>query len=314
MKLEGLEQRHANGPFIAEWEAEYSHLGKPTPPAIALQISGTHEADFMFKLNFVTLFGSTMGTLENDLYIISHIPAIRSWNTLMMRKRIMMETRQKCLGNLEHHEEFDPEEEQTDLTKTVAESLFEIQKEAKRKKKQEQLEKKTKLQAEKKEKEEDKKMQEEEFQRRAQEIMQKKVVNVKHIHLSACQGLGNYARFCTVRQMRRDDAYRQTQLLIARKKEQASTSGTQTNTDGSGEVHNYKNCYDNEIFNMFTQEEQYTELLEPITEPYPIQQNNSNVISVESSMEHNGGTVEQHPATVKETRAYFESLYNNLAT
>ncbi|GJS45311.1 retrovirus-related pol polyprotein from transposon TNT 1-94 [Tanacetum coccineum] len=27
-----------------------------------------------------------------------------------------------------------------------------------------------------------------------------------------------------------------------------------------------------------------------------------------------GGTVEQHPATVEETRAYFESLYNNLAT
>ncbi|GKC40706.1 hypothetical protein Tco_1053090, partial [Tanacetum coccineum] len=29
--------------------------------------------------------------------------------------------------------------------------------------------------------------------------------------------------------------------------------------------------------------------------------------------EQDGGTVEQHPATVEETRAYFESLYNNLA-
>nr|GFA36858.1 hypothetical protein [Tanacetum cinerariifolium] len=50
--------------------------------------------------------------------------------------------------------------------------------------------------------------------------------------------------------------------------QQASTSGTQTvsapvyDTDGSAEVH--ENCDDNEIFNMFTQEEQYTELLEPI--------------------------------------------------
>nr|GFC55992.1 hypothetical protein [Tanacetum cinerariifolium] len=36
-------------------------------------------------------------------------------------------------------------------------------------------------------------------------------------------------------------------------------------TDGSAEVHeNYNN---NEIFNMFTQEEQYTKLLEPIPEP-----------------------------------------------
>ncbi|GJY09198.1 retrovirus-related pol polyprotein from transposon TNT 1-94 [Tanacetum coccineum] len=30
------------------------------------------------------------------------------------------------------------------------------------------------------------------------------------------------------------------------------------------------------------------------------------------SVEQSGGTVEQHPATVEETRAYFESLYNNL--
>ncbi|GJX86681.1 hypothetical protein Tco_0337455 [Tanacetum coccineum] len=32
-----------------------------------------------------------------------------------------------------------------------------------------------------------------------------------------------------------------------------------------------------------------------------------------SSVEQSGGTVDQHPATVEETRAYFESLYNNLA-
>nr|GFC93302.1 hypothetical protein [Tanacetum cinerariifolium] len=52
--------------------------------------------------------------------------------------------------------------------------------------------------------------------------------------------------------------------------QQASTSGTQTDkapvydSDGSAEVHNHEDCYNNEIFNMFTQEEQYTELLEPI--------------------------------------------------
>ncbi|GJW15202.1 retrovirus-related pol polyprotein from transposon TNT 1-94 [Tanacetum coccineum] len=64
--------------------------------------------------------------------------------------------------------------------------------------------------------------------------------------------------------------------------QQASTSGTQTNkalvydSDGSAE-------------------------------------NDSNVISEVSSMEQDGGTVEQHPTTVEETRAYFKSLYNNLA-
>ncbi|GKE18350.1 hypothetical protein Tco_1425927 [Tanacetum coccineum] len=94
--------------------------------------------------------------------------------------------------------------------------------------------------------------------------------------------------------------------------QQASTSGTQTDkalvydSDGSVEVHDCDNCYNNnEIFNMFTQEEQYTKLLEPISEPHQVQQKDSNVISEVSSVEQDGGTIEQHPATVEETRAYF---------
>ncbi|GJT73473.1 hypothetical protein Tco_1032759 [Tanacetum coccineum] len=73
--------------------------------------------------------------------------------------------------------------------------------------------------------------------------------------------------------------------------QQASTSGTQFDkapvydSDRSAEVHHSENCYDNDIFNMFTQEEQYTELLEPIPEPHQVQQNDSNVISVVSSVE-----------------------------
>nr|GEU95245.1 retrovirus-related Pol polyprotein from transposon TNT 1-94 [Tanacetum cinerariifolium] len=101
--------------------------------------------------------------------------------------------------------------------------------------------------------------------------------------------------------------------------QQASTSGTQTDkslvydSDGSAEVHNYENCYDNEIFNMFTQEEQYTELLKPIPEPHQVPHNDNNVISEVSSMEQSRGTVEQHPANVEETRILYDSLYNNLA-
>nr|GEU93247.1 Gag-Pol polyprotein [Tanacetum cinerariifolium] len=101
--------------------------------------------------------------------------------------------------------------------------------------------------------------------------------------------------------------------------QQASTSGTQTDrapvydSDGSAEVHNYENCHDNEIFNMFTQEEQYTELLKPILEPHQIPQNDNNVIFEDSSVEQSGGTVEQHPANVEETRVLYDSLYNNLA-
>ncbi|GKG53146.1 hypothetical protein Tco_0552414, partial [Tanacetum coccineum] len=45
---------------------------------------------------------------------------------------------------------------------------------------------------------------------------------------------------------------------------------------------------------LFTQEEQYTELLEPIPEPHQEQQNDSNVISDFLSVEQEGGTVDQH--------------------
>ncbi|GJW18448.1 retrovirus-related pol polyprotein from transposon TNT 1-94 [Tanacetum coccineum] len=102
--------------------------------------------------------------------------------------------------------------------------------------------------------------------------------------------------------------------------QQASTSGTQTDkapvydSDGSAEVQLHDKCYNDEIFNMFTQEEQYTELLEPIPEPHQVPQNDSNVVSEVSSVEQGGGTVEQHPANVEETRVLYDSLYNNLAT
>nr|GEU62856.1 hypothetical protein [Tanacetum cinerariifolium] len=99
---------------------------------------------------------------------------------------------------------------------------------------------------------------------------------------------------------------------------QASTSGTQTDSapvydiDGSAEVH--ENCDDNEIFNMFTQQEQYAKLLEPIPESHQVPQNNNDVISEDTSVEQDGETIEQHPINFEETRALYESLYQNLVT
>nr|GEV34859.1 hypothetical protein [Tanacetum cinerariifolium] len=83
--------------------------------------------------------------------------------------------------------------------------------------------------------------------------------------------------------------------------------------DGSDEVHLSKNCYDNDIFIMFTQEEQYTELLEPIHEPHQVPQNDSNVIFEVSSLEQGDGTVEQHLENVEEPRMLYDLLYNNLS-
>nr|GEW13301.1 hypothetical protein [Tanacetum cinerariifolium] len=94
-KLEDMEQRPSTDPFIKEWEKQFKRVSKPTLAAIASVISDTTEADFMFRMNFITLFGSTMGTLDNG-----------------GKKRIKMETETRCLEKLEHHGEFNSEEEQ----------------------------------------------------------------------------------------------------------------------------------------------------------------------------------------------------------
>nr|GEZ82076.1 hypothetical protein [Tanacetum cinerariifolium] len=80
--------------------------------------------------------------------------------------------------------------------------------------------------------------------------------------------------------------------------QQASTSGTQIDkalvydSDGSAE---------------------FTELLKPILESHQEPQNDNNVISELTSVKQSGGTVEQHPTNVKETRVLYDSLNHNLA-
>nr|GEU31012.1 retrovirus-related Pol polyprotein from transposon TNT 1-94 [Tanacetum cinerariifolium] len=117
--------------------------------------------------------------------------------------------------------------------------------------------------------------------------------NGNQIRCYNCRGLGHFARNCRVRPRRKDQLiFRLMDLddieevnancILMSNLRQASTSGTQSDkapfydSDGSAE-------------------------------------NDNNVISEVSNVKQDGRTVDQHPATVEETRAYFESLYNNLA-
>nr|GEX56437.1 integrase, catalytic region, zinc finger, CCHC-type, peptidase aspartic, catalytic [Tanacetum cinerariifolium] len=102
--------------------------------------------------------------------------------------------------------------------------------------------------------------------------------------------------------------------------QQASTSSTQLDkapvydTDGSAEVQLIDNCYDNEIFNMFTQEEQYTDLLEPIPEPHLVLQNDNHVTSIAPSMVQSVGTVKTSFAPNEETPTHQETVYRLVHT
>nr|GFA71330.1 hypothetical protein [Tanacetum cinerariifolium] len=133
-------------------------------------------------------------------------------------------------------------------------------------------------------------------------------------------GIGNQARCYNCRGLGDLDEIKEVNAncILMVNLQHASTSGTQHDkapvydTDGSTEVQLYDNCYDNEIFNMFTQEEQYTDLLEPIPEPQLVPQNDNHVTFVSPSMVHNGGTVETSSAPNKEIRAHQETVYHNL--
>nr|GEV51109.1 Gag-Pol polyprotein [Tanacetum cinerariifolium] len=121
------------------------------------------------------------------------------------------------------------------------------------------------------------------------------------------QNARNLTGYTDVQNIRNQNEIRNGNLVAARAEGNvAGQNGNQIRcynyrgVDGSAEVH--ENCDDNEIFNMFTQEEQYTELLEPIPESHQVPQNDNNVISEATSVEQDGEIVEQHPTNFEETR------------
>ncbi|GJW24399.1 hypothetical protein Tco_0038210 [Tanacetum coccineum] len=104
------------------------------------------------------------------------------------------------------------------------------------------------------------------------------------------RGMGHLARNCTVRPRRRNVAYLQTQLMIAQKEEAEIQLQV-------------------EEFDLMVAAGDLDEI-EEVSANYILMANLQQAsTSVWNIMEE----LEQHLATVEETHAYFESLYNNLA-
>ncbi|GKA50906.1 hypothetical protein Tco_0744102 [Tanacetum coccineum] len=137
--------------------------------------------------------------------------------------------------------------------------------------------------------------------------------------------VGHYVGNCTVKPMKKDVAYLQTQLQIAQKEE----VGIQLNSKEfyfmatAGAYDEIEEVNANCTLKDYLQQASTSGTQIDIAlvydsvrsaEPHAVQQNNSNVISVESSVEQSGGTVEQHLATVEETPQQKQQiLYNGKA-
>ncbi|GJY75655.1 retrovirus-related pol polyprotein from transposon TNT 1-94 [Tanacetum coccineum] len=108
-------------------------------------------------------------------------------------------------------------------------------------------------------------------------------INSNPIRCYNCRGEGHYDSNCTVKPRKKDAAYLQTQLKITQKEE----AGIQLNSE----------------------EFDFMAAAGTQTDKAPIYDSDESAECGKS-----GGTVEHHPATPEETRALYDSVYNNLAT
>ncbi|GJV36658.1 peptidase C48, SUMO/sentrin/Ubl1 [Tanacetum coccineum] len=137
-RLEREGQREYNNPFLLQWKDQFKNVNKLTIKVLSDVIIETKNFDYMFRMNILTLIANTLGSRENnstvnftvlknvfegddvsdiDLcsYIIEYLtylhykkfdmlklkrrlPAFKSWNTSLLKKREIAELQNDYMG------------------------------------------------------------------------------------------------------------------------------------------------------------------------------------------------------------------------
>nr|GEV21609.1 Gag-Pol polyprotein [Tanacetum cinerariifolium] len=141
--------------------------------------------------------------------------------------------------------------------------------------------------------------------------------NGNQVRCYNCRGLGHIARNCTARPRRRDDAYLQTQLLIAQKEEAViQLQAEEFNfMAAAGDLDEIKEVNAKCILmeNLQHASTSSTQLYKaPVYDTDGSAENDIHVTSIALSMVQSGGIVKTNSAPNKETRAHQETVYHNL--
>ncbi|GJX34893.1 hypothetical protein Tco_0246450 [Tanacetum coccineum] len=135
-RLEREGQREYNDPFLLQWKDQFKNVNKLTIKALSDVIIQTKNSDYMFRMNILTLIANTLGSCENSstvnftvlknvfegddvsdidwlmflmltylhytkfdmLKVKRRLPAFKSWNTSLLKKREIAELQNDYMG------------------------------------------------------------------------------------------------------------------------------------------------------------------------------------------------------------------------
>ncbi|GKC37448.1 hypothetical protein Tco_1049832 [Tanacetum coccineum] len=135
-RLEREGHREYNDPFLLQWKDQFRNVNKLTIKALSDVIIQTKNSDYMFRMNILTLIANTLGSCENSstvnftvlknvfegddvsdidwlmflmltylhyikfdmLKVKRRLPAFKSWNTSLLKKREIAKVQNDYMG------------------------------------------------------------------------------------------------------------------------------------------------------------------------------------------------------------------------